>query len=112
MALTVAGANLALGAITGTITMSIHTGAPGDSGAANEVSGGGYARQTITLSAASARTRTLSNTPVFNIPGSTTISHYAIWAGATCVDVGALNASQAFSTAGTYTVNSGSISIG
>ena len=111
MALTTAGANLALDALASPLTMGMYTGAPGDTGASNEVTGGTYARQSITLAAASAKSRTLSNSPVFNIPSGNTVSHYAIFSGATCVDTGALPASQAFASDGTLTVTAGSVSI-
>lgn len=112
MALTDAGANVALDAITGTITLAIHTGAPGSTGSANEVSGGSYARQTITLAAASGRSRAMTGSlPVFNIPSGTTTSHYSVFAGATCVDTGALPASQVYAADGTLTVTSLTISI-
>lgn len=102
---------MALNGMTGATTLSIHTGAPGDSGTANEVSGGAYARQSITLGAASSRSRSLSGSATFEIPAGTTVSHYAIWMGATCVDAGALSASQTFATAGQLQINAGSISI-
>ncbi|HSG93648.1 MAG TPA: hypothetical protein VK999_07990 [Methylotenera sp.] len=111
MSLTDAGANQALDGIAGPFTVSIHTGAPGDSGAANEVTGGSYARQTITLAAAAARARSMTDDPVFAIPAGVTVSHYAVWSGGVAKGVGALPSTQTFTEAGNLTLTSGTISI-
>jgi len=110
MALTTAGKNTALDALSIT-QVSLHTGAPGDTGASNEVSGGSYAKQSITFSAAAAGSADSSNQPVFDVPGGTTVSHYAFWAGATCVDTGALSSSETFQGDGQYTLTDADISI-
>lgn len=61
-----------------TIYVSLHTADPGDAGA-NEVTGGGYARQAVTLAAAA--NKATSNTAVIeftNMP-AVTITHVGIW---------------------------------
>lgn len=104
MALTTAGKNAALDGILdgGSIQISIHTANPTDAGTANEVSGGTYARQTATFSAASGGTKAMSGTETFDIPGGVTITHYAIWVGSTCVDTGALQNNESYGGNGTY----------
>lgn len=67
----------------GIATASLHTAAPGDSGA-NEVAGGGYARQAVTISAANAELAgsiDITNAPVFNVPGATTVAYVGFWSG-------------------------------
>lgn len=103
MSMTDAGKNIALNAIPYDYA-SIHTGAPTAAGTANEVSGGTYARKAISMDAATVGAVNSSNQPVFNIPAATTITHYCLWAGGVCVDVGALSASETFTAAGDYTL--------
>lgn len=84
--------------------VSLHTGSPGTTGA-NEVAGGGYARQVITWNAAAGGSLDDSNQPVFQVPGSTTVTHFALWtAGGTYLGGDALSAPETFNTAGTYTL--------
>ena len=112
MSLTTAGVNIALNALTGaSIQASLHTGAPGDTGSANEVAGAGYARQAATLAASAAKVRTLSNAPVFTIPPGNNITHYSIFIDGVAIDVGVFPVAQNYPTGGTCTLASGSISI-
>ena len=67
----------------GIAVASLHTAAPGDNGA-NEVSGGGYARQAVTISAANAEAAgsiDITNTPTFSVPAGTTVSYVGFWSG-------------------------------
>ncbi len=59
---------------------SLHTDFPGTTGT-NEVLGGApaYARQTITFNTASGGSSDSSNTPVFDVPSSTTIQYVGYW---------------------------------
>lgn len=61
--------------------VSLHTGDPGATGA-NEVTGGSYARQAVTLSAAS--NKASSNSGALNFTGmpAATITHVGIWTAA------------------------------
>ena len=108
--MTSAGKNIALNAINYD-KASIHTGAPSDTGLANEVTGGTYARKTITMSGANAGAVSSSNQPVFNIPAGTTITHYALWVGNTCVDVGALSAAESYAADGDYTLTDANVNL-
>ena len=115
--LTTAGKNQALGALgTGITHISLHTGAPGAEGTANEVTGGdpAYARQSVTWSAASGGNLDSSNQPVFNVPASTTVSHWAAWtasSGGTAYATGALSDSETFAAQGTYTLTDADITL-
>lgn len=109
MSLTVAGKNMALDAVVAT-TMSLHTGAPGATGAANEANGDGYARKACAFDAADAGRRDLSATVSFTA-GIGIYTHVALWSGATCVDVSALSATKELTSVGVVDVNSGSISL-
>lgn len=63
--------NLAADAIAGAIVeVSLHSGAPGTEGTANELSGGGYDRVAADWSAASGGTAALSGTFQFSGPAS------------------------------------------
>lgn len=108
MTLKIAALNQAVDAIT-VSTMSLHSGAPTDAGTANEISGGTYARQSVSYGAAVNGVRNLSAQPVFNIPAGTTVSHYVIWDGAVVKDVGAFSVPETFANAGTYTVTAATL---
>lgn len=58
--------------------VAAHDDYPGLTGT-NEVSGGAYARQTITMGAASARQRVSSGTPTIPIPAATTVEFISLW---------------------------------
>lgn len=93
---------------------SLHSANPGSTGA-NELTGGtpAYARQALTWNAASAGSKTLSDTPLFDVPASTTITHVGLWSAATggtyygYVDV----TDEVFAAQGTYTVTSGTLDL-
>jgi len=72
-----AAANAMLDTLTGRFDVSsLHTAFPGSTGA-SEVSGGSYARQSITWNAAASRNADSSNTPAFSVPSGNTV----VWAG-------------------------------
>lgn len=110
MPVTTAALNQAADAITVTV-MSLHNANPTATGTVGEITGGGYARQTVTFGAASAGVRSLSNQPTFSVAAGTTVSHYAIWDGATLKEYGAFAASETFGNAGTYKVTTGTITL-
>lgn len=96
--------------------MSLHTADPTDDGSVGEASGGAYARQNVTFSAASAGSLqlTLTNTPEFEPPAAT-YTHYAIWDNQgtpVCIDSGALSPSKTVEASGDkIQITSGSIAI-
>lgn len=61
-------------------TASLHSGFPGQTGQ-NEISGGSYARQTITVSAASGEQRVMTGTLSFPVP-AVTVRWVGFWDGA------------------------------
>lgn len=56
---------------------SLHTAAPGTTGA-SEVTGGSYARKALTWSAGSVDGQ-VSVTVTFDVPASTTVTHIGVW---------------------------------
>lgn len=95
----------ALGAVA--VFASLHTASPGTTGA-NEVSGGAYARKPITWNAASGGDLDNNANPVFDVPASTTITHFGMWSASTAGtfyggDV--LSSTETYGAAGTYTLN-------
>lgn len=94
---------------------SIHTADPGTTGT-SEVSGGSpaYARKSITWNAASAGALDDSNAPVFDIPASTTITHFGLWSavtGGTFYGSAALSASETFGGQGQYTLTDADVTL-
>lgn len=111
MSLVTGAKNEALNALNLTL-ISLHSGPPTEAGTANEITGGGYSRQSCTFGAASNGTRALTNQPQFDVAAGVTVSHYVVRDSAgNPKDVGAFATSETFGNAGVYTVNSGSISI-
>lgn len=94
--------------------LSLHTATPGSTGA-NEVTGGSpaYARRAVTWNSASAGSKTVSNTPTFDVPASTTVTHLGFWSASTAgtyygyVDV----TDELFTGQGTYQVTSGAVDL-
>jgi hypothetical protein len=88
--------------------LSLHTADPGSTGD-SEVAGGSYARQAITWNDAAAGQKTIVEQPVFQIPGSTTITHFGLWSavsGGTFRYGDLLPSSEVYGSPGTYTANS------
>lgn len=93
---------------------SAHTADPG-AGGSNEVTGGApaYARKAITWNAAATGSATASNSPVFDIPASTTVAFVGLFNEATggsfygSADV----TDEVFGGQGTYTITSFTTSI-
>ena len=116
MALTTAAKNALLNTAVGggetlgdqATHVSLHTADPGTTGA-NEATGGSpaYARQAITWAAASGGAIGLSAQETFDVPGSTTVSHFGLWDASTAgnfIGGGALSAAETFAAQGTYTL--------
>lgn len=73
----------------------------------SEVSGGSpaYARKAVTWNAASAGNLDSSNTPVFDVPAGTTITHVGLFSastGGTYYGSAALSSSETFGSQGQY----------
>ena len=84
--------------------ISLHTADPGTTGT-SEVTGGTYARLQTTWGTAAASSMTGSQVTI-NVPASTTITYWGVWSAASgstyYYEGGALPASQAYVSAGTY----------
>jgi len=91
---------------------SLHTADP-STGGTSEVTGGSYTREAISWGAASGGTAISDAEIVFDVPGSTTITHLGYWSastGGTFYGSRALDTSQTYATDGTYTISSGNLS--
>lgn len=113
MALNTSGKNAMLGGLTAVAThVSLHTADPGSTGT-SEVTGSPYTRESSDWAAASGGTAVNAGSIVFDVPGSTTITHLGYWSalsGGTFYGSRQLDASQTYATAGTYTIAAGNLS--
>ena len=113
MALNTTGKNVMLGGLSAVAThVSLHTADPGATGT-SEVSGSPYARELSDWAAPGTGAVTNAGAIVFEVPGSTTITHLGYWSalsGGTFYGWRALDASQTFATSGTYTIAIGNLS--
>lgn len=111
--LVAAGANLMLSGFTGTATyVSLHTADP-STGGTSEVTGGSYTRELAAWGSPSAGSVANATDVVFDVPGSTTITHIGYWSASsagTFYGSRALDAQQAYATDGTYTIAAGNLS--
>ncbi len=92
---------------------SVHTADPGGTGT-SEVSGGGYARQAVTWTAASAGSRSATATLSFTAAASTGATHTGLWSalsGGTWYGGQALTGDQTFNVAGDYDITTLTIAI-
>src|SRR5215471_12372770 len=91
--------------------LSLHTANPGATGA-SEVTGGSpaYARKAPTWTSASAGSKALSNSPVFDVPASTSVVAVGMWKSGAWQGYVTVT-TETFSAQGTYTVTSGSIDL-
>ena len=64
-------------------TLSLHSGDPGGSGTSNEVSGGGYTRQSCTFAAAASGEKALSAAVNFTTLASQSVTYLGFWASST-----------------------------
>jgi len=91
-------------------TASLHTALP--SAGSNEVSGGAYARQSVTWSAAAGSSLVAAGAVVFSVPGSTSVTHLGLWgSGNTWLGSIELNNPEEFASAGTLTIDPLSLSL-
>ena len=90
----------------------VHTGAPGNAGTANQVrpltaqevtdNKVPYSDQPISFAAAVNGSRDSNNVPELPIPAGETITHYSLWEGANCVDVGEVPTPETFGGFGLF----------
>jgi len=97
------------------VYVSLHTADPGPTGT-SEVTGGSpaYARIAATWPSASGGSLSLTNDPVFNVPGSTTVAFFGVWSavsGGTFYGSGGLSSSETFAGQGTYTLTAATVSV-
>lgn len=110
-AFTTTGKNTLLdNGLPATIYAALHSGAPGATGADNELSGGSpaYARKAVSFGAAAAGARALSAAVLFDVPAGATVSYMSLWTAATggsCVFIDDVT-SETFAAQGQYQLNS------
>jgi hypothetical protein len=106
--------NSALSSLVGTyIYLSLHSATPGTTGA-SEISGGTYARVSVTWGTPASGSVSNTNTLTVNVPASTTVAFFGLWSAATAGTYGiggSLSSSQTFNTAGTYTIAAGGLTL-
>lgn len=111
--LVAAGLNLMLTGFTGSATyVSLHTADP-STGGTSEVSGGSYTRESSAWGSPADGTVTNDTAIVFDVPADTTITHLGYWSASTSgtfYGSRALDTSQTYATAGTYTIAIGNLS--
>jgi hypothetical protein len=98
--------------------VSLHTGSPGETGASNELSGNGYARQEVT-GGFTISTNTATNGGLLTFGPNTssnwgTVSHVGVWdavSAGNCLVKGALTASKAATVGDSITIAAGELDI-
>ena len=107
-----AGEHLMLNGLAAGVTfVSLHTADP-STGGSSEVTGGSYTRESVSWASAASGSVTTNANIVFDVPGSTTITHLGYWSASTAgtfYGSRALDTSQTFATDGTYTIASGNL---
>ena len=89
--------------------LSLHSADPSTTGA-NEISGGGYARITVTdtdFDAPASGEVLLNNDKLFSGTASQVVSHFGAWNGTTFLAGGAITGDGAFNSSGEYTLQTG-----
>lgn len=94
--------------------ISLHSGDPGAAGTANEITGGGYARQTATIATAGSGVRVLSADVSFSGPASQAVTHMCFWNSTGSVFHGSVPSTgdAGFNAAGTLIVTAAGTSLG
>jgi len=114
--LTTAGKNTVLDSgLPSTLYAALHSGAPGSSGTANELTGGtpAYARKSVTMSAASGGARAIGAGVTFDVPAGSTVSYTSLWTastGGTCVATDDVT-SESFTGQGTYNLTAFTVTL-
>lgn len=108
------GKNALLAGLKSAVThISLHSSDPGSNGT-SEISGGtpAYARQAVSFGDPAAGSMATTASMTFNVPASATVAYVGYWSastGGTFLGSRALDASQNFATAGTFTVDIGDL---
>jgi hypothetical protein len=110
--LTPAALNQAANAIT-VDTISLHSGAPGADGTANELPTAGaiYSRKAIAFGAAADGVRQQSADVLQDVPAGSAVSHYVLWQGTTAKKIGAYPQTETYAAQGQHRTKAGTITI-
>lgn len=112
MAFTDQGKTVMLNALRSAIThVSLHSASPAST--ANELVGGGYARQPVEFSTPSSGAITLTNQPVFSVPEGATVACIGFCSAATggTIYANATVDTEVYANPGTYTLESASLDL-
>ncbi len=90
--------------------VTLNSAAPGSTGA-NELAGGGYARQACTWNAASGGTKTNSASMTFTTNGTTQVTHFGTSSASAAGTYGIGGALASGVTAATITVAAGALTV-
>ena len=97
-----------------TLYLSLHTADPTDAGTGAEVTGGSYARQTISFSAPSGNACSNSTQVTFTGMPAVTVTHVGIWSASTAGNLlfyGALTASKVVAAGESFAVASAALTV-
>lgn len=93
------------------VTVSLHTGDPGDTGT-NELSGGAYTRVQASWAPASDGLAEISENLVYQVPAGNMITHVGMWdANDNWAAAGELTESQPFNNDGELTIQTLTVSL-
>ena len=109
--------NQALDALSGGTTnvlafVSLHTASPSTTGANENASSGGYARQSCSWNAASSGTKTNSSSLTFTTANTTAVTHFGTFSASSSGTYGIGGALASSVTAATITIAAGALSLG
>ena len=96
-----------------TVYVSLHTADPGETGA-NEVTGGGYARQSVTFNAPSGGSMSNSALLRWNNMPAVTVTHVGLWDaanGGNPLWFGALSSSVTLTAGSAFEIPAGSLTV-
>lgn len=96
-----------------TVYASLHTADPGETGA-NEVTGGSYARKSMTFAAASGGAAAISADLNFTGMPAVTVTHMGIWdavSGGNFLFGGQLSASKVVGAGSTFSIATGNLTV-
>lgn len=97
-----------------TVYCALFTAAPGETGGGTEVTGGSYARQSVTFSTASSGESHNSADVVFTLMPAATVTHFGIFDASTAGNLlyyGAFSASKTTTSGDTLTIPASGLSI-
>ena len=94
------------------VQVSLHSGDPGASGTNNEISGGSYARQSISYATAANANRDSVAAVNFDVPAGATVAFIGYWAtGNVYRAYKAVTPAETFANAGQFSLNDSDLNL-